>query len=188
MFSPPPEDVDPGLKERFPWLEDHLEEKSAQRQRRWTETHAGPAAVLVGDALHAFPPDLGQGVNSALEDVMTLRDSLGRRGDGRTAEAAVHYEDVRAPEARALVETVRVAAPFQYSQAPLRSQIWTMSFLARFLLHKALPGVFDLPLFLLVQQSELSYSEVLRRGRRGARRSTALLCLVAAGALRLLVR
>ena len=28
--------------------------------------------VLVGDALHSFPPDLGQGVNSGLEDVLEL--------------------------------------------------------------------------------------------------------------------
>lgn len=30
------------------------------------------AVVLVGDAMHHFPPDVGQGVNSALEDVMEL--------------------------------------------------------------------------------------------------------------------
>ena len=39
---------------------------------------------LVGDAIHAFPPDLGQGVNAALEDVKTLGDVL----DDRNAIAA----------------------------------------------------------------------------------------------------
>jgi len=28
--------------------------------------------ALLGDALHAFPPDLGQGVNAGLEDIMEL--------------------------------------------------------------------------------------------------------------------
>ena len=39
-------------------------------------------AVLVGDAIHAFPPDLGQGVNSALEDVVEFENSLDKRMSG----------------------------------------------------------------------------------------------------------
>merc|ERR1711957_91376 len=35
---------------------------------------SGSGVVLVGDALHAFPPDLGQGLNSALCDVLALGD------------------------------------------------------------------------------------------------------------------
>lgn len=32
--------------------------------------------LLIGDSLHAFPPDLGQGVNSGLEDVFELNNAL----------------------------------------------------------------------------------------------------------------
>ena len=34
------------------------------------------AVVLVGDALHSYPPDIGQGVNSGLMDVVELSKSL----------------------------------------------------------------------------------------------------------------
>lgn len=34
------------------------------------------AVVLVGDALHSYPPDIGQGVNSGLADVVQLGKSL----------------------------------------------------------------------------------------------------------------
>ena len=37
--------------------------------------------LLLGDALHAFPPDLGQGVNSGLEDVVELNNCLDDSND-----------------------------------------------------------------------------------------------------------
>ncbi|OLQ11893.1 hypothetical protein AK812_SmicGene4232 [Symbiodinium microadriaticum] len=39
------------------------------------------AAVLIGDSLHSLPPDIGQGVNSALEDVTVLARCLDSAGD-----------------------------------------------------------------------------------------------------------
>jgi 2-polyprenyl-6-methoxyphenol hydroxylase-like FAD-dependent oxidoreductase len=44
--------------------------------------------VLVGDAAHAMPPNLGQGANSALVDVAVLFDELQRAADLPTALAA----------------------------------------------------------------------------------------------------
>ena len=34
------------------------------------------AAAILGDALHTFPPDLGQGANSGLADVDTLLSGI----------------------------------------------------------------------------------------------------------------
>jgi len=145
-------------------------------------------AVILGDALHAFPPDIGQGVNSALEDVMVLAHSLDTQGDGRPAAAVKSFEEARMPDAEALVQMVRVSAPFQYSQDPFRAKLWSLSFLGRLLLNKAMPSIFDLPSFMLVQRAELSYSEVWSRGRRGARRAGLLLGSAALAGAGLLVR
>ncbi|CAM9387569.1 unnamed protein product, partial [Pylaiella littoralis] len=58
--------------------------------------------ALVGDAIHAFPPDLGQGVNSALEDVVVLERALASCGD-RVEDALPEYERTRAADSKALV-------------------------------------------------------------------------------------
>lgn len=136
---------------------------------------ASIGAVLLGDALHAFPPDIGQGVNSALEDVTVLRDVLEAAGDDQPAVAVRDFEATRMPDVEALVQMVRVAAPFQYSQAPWRGRLWSMCFLSRFLLHRVAPRFFALPAFMLVQQSELPYREVWSRARSGARNAVLLL-------------
>ena len=44
----------------------------------------GTGFAILGDAAHAFPPDVGQGVNSALEDVCVLTDAL-KAGGALTA-------------------------------------------------------------------------------------------------------
>lgn len=56
--------------------------------------------VLVGDAIHAFPPDLGQGVNAALGDVAVLDDSLSQHGS--LSDALEAYEKSRGPEVRSV--------------------------------------------------------------------------------------
>jgi 2-polyprenyl-6-methoxyphenol hydroxylase-like FAD-dependent oxidoreductase len=55
--------------------------------------------VLVGDAAHAMPPNLGQGANSALVDVAVLYDELRRAPDLPSALAA-YQERRQKPVAR----------------------------------------------------------------------------------------
>ena len=108
----------------------------------------GVGVALVGDALHAFPPDLGQGVNSALKDVgmlgdalrnatrvpaaapaesgySLLRDKLGQDAPvgGRLATALSSYEVEATGEAKALVRMMQLGSPYQYRQPGLRAQI-----------------------------------------------------------------
>ena len=80
---------------------------------------------LVGDAIHAFPPDLGQGVNAALEDVKTLGDVL----DDQNAVAA--YQAARAPAAKAIAHLVQRGFPYQYDQSVWRQRLFTAGLVGR---------------------------------------------------------
>jgi 2-polyprenyl-6-methoxyphenol hydroxylase-like FAD-dependent oxidoreductase len=57
------------------------------------------AIVLVGDAVHSFPPDVGEGINCALGDVAALDDAMENNKDDLEA-ALEEYERVRLPEVR----------------------------------------------------------------------------------------
>ncbi|KAG8460731.1 hypothetical protein KFE25_010786 [Diacronema lutheri] len=142
---------------------------------------AGCAAVLAGDALHAFPPDLGQGVNAGLQDVGALAAQLDAHAvrfgaaDGRAqprppaglAAAAVAYGAARAPEAAALTRLVQLGYPFQYSQEKFlgkaRQAWWALNLLLRLRLSKLAPALFHPQIFTLVQNPALRYTEILAR-------------------------
>jgi 2-polyprenyl-6-methoxyphenol hydroxylase-like FAD-dependent oxidoreductase len=74
-----------------------------------TSTSKESAVVLLGDAVHANPPDMGEDVNAALGDVAALSDALERNddnnnaqdGDSRTLDVALEeFESERLPEVR----------------------------------------------------------------------------------------
>ncbi len=124
--------------------------------------------VLLGDAIHSFPPDLGQGVNSALEDVYTLNEAL-ERSDNNFVEALPLYESLRLPDTKALIRLMQVGYPWQYNQAPVRKKLWNINFLLRLSLSKILPFLITPPAFFMIQNHQLSYSEILNKAERTTR-------------------
>jgi kynurenine 3-monooxygenase len=138
--------------------------------------------VLVGDACHAFPPDIGQGINSGLEDVVALDRALQgkdiRTGEDSSSHTTTHnntlgtalrtYQRNRGPEHRALIRVARFGAPYQYRQAWPRDKVgrsmWFANFLTRVLLHKLTLGLVPPPAAVLMSDPKvLSFRQVMRR-------------------------
>lgn len=123
--------------------------------------------ILLGDAVHCFPPDIGQGVNSALEDVIVLDRVLSQSHDDLT-QALPQYERIRSPDTTALIRLAQTAAPWQYNQNRWRSRLWLVQFLLRSGISRLLPIVSP-PAFFLIQDRRLSYHEIWAQEQRSQR-------------------
>lgn len=123
--------------------------------------------VLLGDAVHCFPPDIGQGVNSALEDVVVFSQVLAENEDD-LARSLPRYEAVRSPDVEAIVRLAQVTAPWQYNQAPMRTRLWLLGYVIRLGLSKVLPLISP-PAFFLIRNPQLSYQEIWLRDQRTRR-------------------
>ena len=134
--------------------------------------------VLVGDACHAFPPDIGQGINAGLQDVLALDRALQGRdietGQAKYAappslgQALRNYQANRGPEHRALIRLSRFGAPYQYNQSWLRDRIgqklWFGNFLFRMLLNKITFGIIPPPAAVLMNDSRaFTYRRIMQR-------------------------
>ena len=128
-----------------------------------TET-GGAEVLLIGDAAHAFPPDLGLGVNAALQDLDELSKHLDQSNNLRLIASS--YAKERQPESRDLVWMVEKTFPEQYNHRPLRLKLWALGFFGRWGMHRLAPTIFDKPAFLLSQDSYMSYGEMRIRKQR----------------------
>jgi kynurenine 3-monooxygenase len=53
--------------------------------------------VLIGDALHSFPPDIGMGLNSGLQDVVALGETL--KCVNLSSSLKAGYDEAKSPVA-----------------------------------------------------------------------------------------
>ena len=134
---------------------------------------------LVGDACHAFPPDIGQGINAGLQDVVALDRSL-RGLDITSGEplsdsdlpetlgaALLTYQANRGPEHKALARLAQIGAPYQYRQPWLRDKFgrffWTTNIAFRLFLNKLSRGLIPSAAVMIMQQHDLPFRDVMRK-------------------------
>lgn len=151
--------------------------------------------VLIGDAAHTFPPDLGQGVNAALEDVCVLVDLLGGGEDAGAAAVAgtdpvrlaVAYHAARWDDVAALIRMMQVGAPYQYGQDKLRRAAWGLGVVARVRLANVAPALCAPPVFTAVNTT-VPYAEIWRQEKATKRRLLGGVLAVAAAVVAVLAR
>jgi len=119
-------------------------------------------ALLLGDAAHAFPPDLGLGVNTALEDVYILSQYLDETVDDLST-AAQAFDTAQRAERQALAKLVQTVAPYQYNQSPWRLKVWALKFFAVKALNRVFPWWVERPAVLLAQQDHMKFSVIRRK-------------------------
>ena len=142
--------------------------------------------ALCGDSAHAFPPDIGQGINSGLTDVVALDRALRGAdmltgeggcpdGGGKIAtgggvnyrEALGSYQRVREPEVRALIRLARFGSPYQYRQ-PLRldrigRKLYMANVALRLVLNKLTFGLIPPHCFFLAMDPNMTFQRIMRR-------------------------
>ncbi|MBD2114288.1 MULTISPECIES: FAD-dependent oxidoreductase [Cyanophyceae] len=119
--------------------------------------HQGDRILILGDAAHSVSPSIGQGCNSALQDVAWLNQLLDQYQDD-WAQVLPQFSQQRVVEAHALRDLSDYSFP--------RSKPLVLEFFLRLTvgrkLHQWFPRRFSPFVFDLVLDTDLDYSEVLR--------------------------
>ena len=125
---------------------------------RCNRYHHDNNALLIGDAAHAVSPALGQGCNSALEDVSILNALLEEYND-ELSQVLTQFTARRLPDTRAVVELSDYSLP---SQKSLFVEFILRMRIAQFL-HQLFPQKFLPPLFQAMHDPNISYGEIYNR-------------------------
>lgn len=119
----------------------------------------------------------GQGINAGLTDLEALDRALlgqdlitGEPSETPPAtlgDALKTYEKVHAPEVASVIRLARFGSPYQYKQPLYKDRVgrffWTMNVAFRMLLNKLSFGIIPNASILLVQNTNLTYRQVMRR-------------------------
>ena len=192
--------LDATVPQFSPWITDAtitaVANKAPSNIPRFTyvdgSLHLGGSTVLLGDAIHTVKPYFGLGVNSALEDVIALRDALDQyapvtssrssssssnnnvSNHTATATALAAYSSARAEEAEALVRISRgldrpgILGVFTFIIPIILDGIF----------HSIAPQWFELNTIALLQRDGISFAEVGKIKRRDRCNQIAVLVLV----------
>ena len=127
---------------------------------------------------HAFPPDIGQGINSGLLDVIALDRALrGQDVDNgielvnrpeNLGSALENYQRNRGPEHRALIRLSLYSSSYQFNQPWRRHRIgkffWSLKIRFRLWLHKISHGHIPASCRVLMKKRvDLTYRPVMRQ-------------------------
>lgn len=111
---------------------------------------------LLGDTIHTVKPYFGLGLNSALEDVMSLENALNKHKDD-LSKALPSYSRDRAKQAKAMVKMSKTLDGGIFS--------FIIPLVIDSILSKKLPFIFAPNTITLLQNEKLSFTQVLWRKR-----------------------
>jgi kynurenine 3-monooxygenase len=142
-----------------------------------THPSGNSGVVLVGDAIHAFPPDIGQGINAGLADVEALDRALSgkdivtgnehksEKKPKNLAQSLKAYHKARDPEIKALIRLSRFGSPYQYRQPLYRDKIgrtlWSLNVALRLLLNKISRGKIPPAAIMMAMDRTKTYRQVM---------------------------
>lgn len=124
---------------------------------RCDRLHEGDSILLLGDAVHAVSPSIGQGCNASLQDVAVFAAILDRCKDD-WSQALPIFSQAQIPESHALQDLSNYVFP--------RTKRLVAEFFLRVMIGRKLnqwfPKRFPPFVFDLILDSDMPYSEVLR--------------------------
>jgi 2-polyprenyl-6-methoxyphenol hydroxylase-like FAD-dependent oxidoreductase len=119
--------------------------------------HKGRTTCLLGDAIHTVKPYFGQGLNSGLEDVKILSDSLSSSANN-VPEALKIFSKRRSNDVKALVKiSKQLDGGFLTFVLPL---------IVDGILHKLAPFFFNPNSIAMLQNEKLSFSQIQFKKRK----------------------
>lgn len=136
--------------------------------------------VVMGDAAHSFPPDLGLGVNTGMEDVGVLMSVLDAAEPNTSLRDIVkRYEQLRDKDTEGVTFVHRHGDPWRYNQSKWRMMLWGLKMLFRIKLAKAFPQMLYPPAFIMGVEG-LPFGEAMKRANLTTLRLCAFVAILMA--------